>query len=168
MIRKSNTTPFEWLQSPIIYQQNAPIANQLWQLCADFFNARGNIHHYLGIAKSALQNSEGQQIGIKKLFYVLRPLLSAKWCLEKQQIAPMAITPLLTLLPDDLSQQINDIIALKATMTESTPITIDPKILLFIEQSMIEIKESLQAIDEQHFKADKLDYFFIQTLMSLK
>ncbi|MCO6546332.1 MAG: hypothetical protein J6583_00940 [Gilliamella sp.] len=87
---------------------------------------------------------------------------------RKQQIAPMAITPLLTLLPDDLSQQINDIIALKATMTESTPITIDPKILLFIEQSMIEIKESLQAIDEQHFKADKLDYFFIQTLMSLK
>lgn len=168
LIRKSNTTPFEWLQSPIIYQQNAPIANQLWQLCADFFNARGNIHHYLGIAKSALQSSEGQQIGIKKLFYVLRPLLCAKWCLEKQQIAPMAITPLLTLLPDDLSQQINDIIALKATMTESTPITIDPKILLFIEQSMIEIKESLQAIDEQHFKADKLDRFFIQTLMSLK
>ncbi|NUF48975.1 hypothetical protein [Gilliamella sp. ESL0250] len=53
-------------------------------------------------------------------------------------------------------------------MTELTPITIEPKILLFIEQSMSKISESVQAIAEQHFKADKLDHFFIQTLMSLK
>lgn len=88
LIRKSNTTPFEWLQSPIIYQQNEAIAGQLWQLCAHFFNARGNIYHYLGIAKSALQNRDGQQIGIKKLFYVLRPLLCAKWCLENGKLRP--------------------------------------------------------------------------------
>lgn len=168
LIRKSNTTPFEWLQSPIIYHQNEAIAGQLWQLCAHFFNARGNIYHYLGIAKSALQNRDGQQIGIKKLFYVLRPLLCAKWCLEKRQIAPMSIIPLLTLLPDSLHQQINDIITLKATMVESAPITIAPEILLFIEQSMIDISEQVQSICEQHFNADKLDQFFRQTLMTLK
>lgn len=168
LIRKSNTTPFEWLQSPIIYRQNQSIAQQLWQLCADFFNARGNIYHYLGIAKSSLQTIDGKEIGVKKLFYVLRPLLCAKWCLEKRQIAPMAIAPLLTLLPDNLSQQINDIIRLKATMVESASITIAPEILSFIEQSTIDISAEVESITEQRFKADKLDRFFIQTLMSLK
>lgn len=168
LIRKSNTTPFEWLQSPIVYQQNAPITEQLWQLCSDFFNARGNIYHYLGIAKSALQSSEKQQIGIKKLFYVLRPLLCAKWCLEKQQIAPMTMGPLLTLLPSDLQQQINDLIALKATMPESKSITIDSHIVSFIEQSMTEITKGTHAITERHFKADKLEHFFRQTLIYFK
>lgn len=80
----------------------------------------------------------------------------------------MSIIPLLTLLPDSLHQQINDIITLKATMVESAPITIAPEILLFIEQSMIDISEQVQSICEQHFNADKLDQFFRQTLMTLK
>ena len=168
LIRKSNTTPFEWLQSPIIYQQNAAIAEPLWQLCAEFFNARGNIFHYLGIAKSAWQSSQGQQIGVKKLFYVLRPLLCAKWCLEKQQIAPMAIAPLLTLLPENLRNKINKIIEQKATMAESQLIAIDPEILLFIEQSMNDILQQVAPITERHFKPAKLDQFFIKTLMDLQ
>lgn len=167
LIRKSNTTPFEWLQSPIIYQQNASIARQLWALCGDYFNARGNIFHYLGIAKSALQTSDGQQIGVKKLFYVLRPLLCAKWCLEKQQIAPMAIAPLLTLLPNDLQDKINAIIAHKATLAESHPINIDDDILQFIEQAMQDIADNVQPLPERRFKTGPLNDFFVKTLNQL-
>jgi uncharacterized protein len=167
LIRKSNTTPFEWLQSPIIYQQNAPIARSLWQLCPDFFNGRGNIFHYLGIAKSALQSLDGEQIGIKKLFYVLRPLLCAKWCLEKQQIAPMTIAPLLTLIPSDLKNKIEQLITYKATVVESSPIVIDSAILSFIEQTINEITNRVHSVPERRFKTGKLDDMFMQTLMGL-
>lgn len=167
LVRKSNTTPFEWLQSPIIYQQNELFAQQLWALCNDYFNARGNIFHYLGIAKSALQSSEGKQIGVKKLFYVLRPLLCAKWCLEKQQIAPMAIAPLMALLPNDLQDKINAIITHKATVAESQPILIDDDILQFIEKTMLDIADKVQLLTERHFKTDPLNEFFLQTLNAL-
>jgi predicted nucleotidyltransferase len=60
----------------------------------------------LGIAKGALETMEGEEIKIKKLFYVLRPLLAAKWCLEKNSIAPMSIFPLLDLISDDLHKEI--------------------------------------------------------------
>lgn len=167
LIRKSNTTPFEWLQSPIIYQQNVAIAHPLWALCGDYFNARGNIFHYLGIAKSSLQTSDGQQIGIKKLFYVLRPLLCAKWCIEKQQIAPMAIAPLMTLLSNGMQDKINTIIADKATLAESYPINIDDEILQFIEQTMQDITNKVQPLPEHHFKTGPLNDFFLKTLNQL-
>jgi uncharacterized protein len=80
LIRKSNTTPFEWLQSPVVYRQSAGFKDELWSLCQHFFCRRSNIHHYLGIAKGALNDlMPGGDIKIKKLFYVLRPLLAAKW-----------------------------------------------------------------------------------------
>src|ERR1700750_867100 len=31
LIRKSNTTPFEWLQSPIVYRQEQGFRDELWQ-----------------------------------------------------------------------------------------------------------------------------------------
>jgi len=166
LIRKSNTTPFEWLQSPIIYQQNDVISASLWALCQHYFNARGNIYHYLGIAKSALQTGDGQQIGIKKLFYVLRPLLCAKWCLEKQQIAPMAIEPLMALLPTELKDNINTLIEYKAGVEESYPITIEPMILNFIDHTASDINAKVQQIKEIRFDSQRLDAFFINLLMS--
>lgn len=104
LIQKSNTTPFEWLQSPIIYQQQTQLSQQLWQLCTQYFNPRGNVHHYLGIATSAKQNLNGRQIKIKKLFYILRPLLCALWYIHHNQIAPMTTTSLMQLLTPALQQ----------------------------------------------------------------
>lgn len=164
LIRKSNTTPFEWLQSPIIYQQDAAIAQPLWALCSNYFNARGNVYHYLGIAKSALQSSDGQQIGIKKLFYVLRPLLCAKWCLERQQIAPMAMAPLMALLPSALQTPIKELIAFKATVAESHPIDIDPAIVSYISETMASLQHDVQSINECRFEAEQLDRFFMTAL----
>ncbi|WP_392563803.1 nucleotidyltransferase domain-containing protein [Orbus wheelerorum] len=166
LIRKSNTTPFEWLQSPIIYQQHPAISASLWALCQHYFNARGNIYHYLGIAKSALQTGDGLQIGIKKLFYVLRPLLSAKWCLEKQQIAPMAIAPLMALLPKQLQDNINTLIKYKSTVEESYSIDIEPLILDFIDQTASELNTKVQLIDEVRFDSKLLDDFFLNVLTS--
>ncbi|CAK9886932.1 MAG: hypothetical protein XXXJIFNMEKO3_03382 [Candidatus Erwinia impunctatus] len=167
LVRKSNTTPFEWLQSSIVYQQNERVAEMLWQLCRQYFNARGNIFHYLGIAKSALQSAEGQQIGIKKLFYVIRPLLCAKWCLEKKQIAPIEIEPMIKLLSDELSEKITTLISYKSVTAESFSVTIDPVIYEFIEKTKNDIFSKVQLLTERRFKTQPLDDFFIETLQYL-
>ncbi|MDR2849201.1 MAG: nucleotidyltransferase domain-containing protein, partial [Verrucomicrobiota bacterium] len=72
LLRKSNSTPFEWLQSPIVYRQEPGFKDGLWTLCGQYFDQRVQTHHYLGIARSALDTMRTDEIRIKKLFYVLR------------------------------------------------------------------------------------------------
>jgi uncharacterized protein len=165
LIRKSNTTPFEWLQSPIVYAQQEGFKEELWALCRQFFSQRANMHHYLGIAKGAMDTMEnGDEIKIKKLFYVLRPLLAAKWCLEKNSMAPMTIGPLMKLLPGDLQQHVNDLITLKATAKESFVIKIDKGLHAYIHTEFIRLTEASSPLKRDHFEADALDEFFVKTI----
>jgi len=165
LVRKSNTTPFEWLQSPIIYLQEEGFRDELWTLCQDYFDARTNIHHYLGIAKGALDTMEnGNEIKIKKLFYVLRPLLSAKWCLEKNGIAPMTIGPLMDLLPGDLHRQVTDLIQLKAGSAESFVIKISESLKTYISDEFARVGEASKAFQKKYFKTEGLDAFFVKTI----
>jgi uncharacterized protein len=165
LIRKSNTTPFEWLQSPIVYIEQPGFRESLWDLCRHYFSQRANIHHYLGIAKGAMDTLEnGDQIKIKKLFYVLRPLLAAKWCLEKNSIAPMTIDPLMTLLPADLLQTARKLITLKATAEESFVIKIDQRLLTYIQTEYMRINEASVNLQRDHFEPGALDDFFAKTI----
>ncbi|NDV93887.1 nucleotidyltransferase domain-containing protein [Dysgonomonas sp. 521] len=98
LISRSNTTPFEWIQSPVVYYEQEGFKDEVWNLCQNYFCRRSNIHHYLGIARGAMASIKDEELKIKKLFYILRPLLAAMWCIEKNSIAPMNISPLLELI----------------------------------------------------------------------
>jgi predicted nucleotidyltransferase len=165
LMRKSNVTPFEWLQSPIIYRQEPGFKEELWALCRHYFSRRSNIHHYLGIAQGALAGmTNGNEIAIKKLFYVLRPLLAAKWCLEKQSIAPMTIGPLMTLLPAHLQEQVSTLITIKSTAAEGHIIRIDAELKTYIDQEFARIDEASKSLEKEPFGAEKLDEFFVNTI----
>lgn len=165
LIRKSNTTPFEWLQSPVVYRQSAGFKDELWLLCQHFFSQRSNIHHYLGIARGALDDlTPGGDIKIKKLFYVLRPLLAAKWCLEQNGIAPMTIGPLMTLLPANLQQQVSDLIAIKKNASEQFIITISNDLKEYIDKEFSRISAASGSLARDQFSADQLDDYFISII----
>lgn len=165
LMRKSNVTPFEWLQSPIIYRQEPGFKEELWALCQHYFSRRSNIHHYLGIAQGALASmTNGSEIAIKKLFYVLRPLLAAKWCLEKESIAPMTIGPLMTLLPQHLQQNVSELITVKSAAAEGFIINIDAELKTYIDQEFARIDEASKQLPQKPFDAERLDEFFVNTI----
>ena len=166
LMMKSNTTPFEWLQSPIVYHEVAGFRDELWNLAQGYFSQRSNTHHYLGIAKGALETAMGDEIKIKKLFYVLRPLLSAKWCMENNTIAPMTIGPLMNLLPEDLRQKMSDLIDLKATAAEGFIIKIDAALRQYIDQEFMACSEASKDLPRDSFNSEELDKFFRKTIMS--
>ncbi|RYZ53121.1 MAG: nucleotidyltransferase domain-containing protein [Sphingobacteriales bacterium] len=165
LIRKSNTTPFEWLQSPIVYQEEPGFRDALLQLCHYYFGQRSNTHHYLGITRGAMEtmNTDGT-IKIKKLFYVLRPLLSAKWCLDKKRIAPMSIQPLMELLPDDLRETLLELIQLKATAAEGFLIRPEPALISWIKETEADCIQRSHNMGKDQFDAKVLNDFFRQTL----
>lgn len=165
LVLKSNTTPFEWLQSPIIYRENSSFQQALWQLCQHYFSQRSNIHHYLGIARGALETMENEsEIKIKKLFYVLRPLLAAKWCLEKNSIAPMTIDPLIDLLPPGMKQHVQELIQFKATAAEGEVIKVDPALQAYITQQISSTTEACAPLPQNRFEPAMLDAFFIKMI----
>ncbi len=165
LIKKSNTTPFEWLQSPIIYRETDGFRHELWELCSHYFHQKSNVNHYLGIAKSALDTIvNGDEIKIKKLFYILRPLLAAKWCLEKSKIAPMRITPLLTLMDNEMIEHVERLIELKSTASESFITKIEGKLLSYLNEQFKYCSDRGSALQKHNFDDALVTDFFIKTV----
>lgn len=56
LLRKSNMPLFEWLQSPVVYKQDAHFLNELKQLMPVYFSPRASMHHYLSMANNCFEN----------------------------------------------------------------------------------------------------------------
>ncbi len=119
---RSNATPMEWLQSPIVYHEEAEVRAQLWQAVSDFFCPRSAAAHYLGLTKRSLHRlrEQGAEQKLKTWFYVFRPLFAAEWILSKQSIPPMEFAPLREMTNDmELAEMIDDLLVLKKRVSES-------------------------------------------------
>lgn len=166
LVRKSNTTIFEWLQSPVIYHEEIDFRNKLWDLCRQYFCMKSNMHHYLGIAKGAFDTIiHENEIKIKKLFYVLRPLLAAKWCYQQRSIAPMSVFPLLDAMPLPLKETVLTLIKLKETSAEGFLIRIEPALLTYIEHEFAKYHQEAVSLHRLNFEVNVLDSFFKNTLI---
>ena len=88
LYRKSNPPLLEWLQSPIVYQEKYSIAERIREFSTQIFSPRACIYHYLHMAKGNYRDYlQGEQVKIKKYFYVLRPILACAW-IERYHTMP--------------------------------------------------------------------------------
>ncbi len=161
LIARSNATPFEWLQSPVVYHEAPGFKEALWPLCEQYFNARTSIHHYLGIAKGALEavDTDGS-LAIKKLFYILRPLLAAQWCATQKTIAPMDIGTLSQLLPLPLQERVQELITQKAVAAEAARVQLDPGLRTWIDEVTNSCIAEAKKLETVPCSTEPLDRFF--------
>ena len=136
LIRKSNATPFEWSQSPIVYKDNENFRSTILDLSRAYFQPHHTLNHYKGIAKNSYWSSkDGNTINLKKLFYVLRPIMAAKWIIEKKSVPPMDIPNLLPMVKDaKIVDEIKSLLAFKLTANEDHIHEVNPIIMDFIEK----------------------------------
>ncbi len=101
LFRKSNPPLFEWLGSPIVYKERFDIADKMRALAKEYYSPLACIHHYLHMAEGNYrQYLKGEEVWIKKYFYVLRPLLAIQWLEQGNGVAPTAFSVLVDkLLP---------------------------------------------------------------------
>lgn len=89
LFAKCNLAFNEWLGSPVQYLRVPGFAEELNALLPRYFNPIAGMHHYRRMASAALEeNLRDDTIGIKKLFYVLRPLLACRWIANLQSQPP--------------------------------------------------------------------------------
>ncbi|MDN9012700.1 nucleotidyltransferase domain-containing protein [Brevibacillus laterosporus] len=88
LFRKSNPSLMEWLSSEIVYHDAYGFKDEMIKLRERVFSPKISIHHYLGMAKGNYRDYlQGEQVKIKKYFYVLRPLLACMW-IERYNVNP--------------------------------------------------------------------------------
>lgn len=90
LFRKSNPPLLEWLGSPIIYREDHKIAEQIRRFSASIFSPKACMYHYLHMAKGNYREYlQGEQVKIKKYFYVLRPVLACEWIKKHSTMPPI-------------------------------------------------------------------------------
>lgn len=81
----------EWLGSPIVYKEQFDIAGKMRVLANEYYSPLACIHHYLHMAEGNYREYlKGDEVRVKKYFYVLRPLLAIQWIENGHGVAPTA------------------------------------------------------------------------------
>ena len=141
---KSNASFYEWLNSPVVYFDDG-LREQLQQLMPQFFQARSGAHHYLGLARQLWPSDAGEAINGKKLLYVLRATLAARWILENQSVPPVPFAELLPLVEDaHLLSEIEHLVQAKKAAVEADALP--------VSQALREFVISTRATCEEHAK----------------
>ncbi|WP_028560296.1 nucleotidyltransferase domain-containing protein [Paenibacillus pinihumi] len=105
LFRKSNPPLLEWLHSPIQYMEQYSVAEQIRKLSPLAFAPKSCMYHYLNMAKGNYRDYlQGEQVKIKKYFYVLRPVLACAWIEQFNTMPPLEFPLLVQTLLQDGSQ----------------------------------------------------------------
>lgn len=83
----------EWAKSSIVYEEVEGFRSRLRDLLAEIVDPVKVSHHYLGLARSHVTKigSFSGEVKLKKLFYLIRPLVALDWMEQKDfaRLPPM-------------------------------------------------------------------------------
>ncbi len=97
---KSNAVVFEWLSSNIIYLES-DFAQNLRRTSKDYFQAKNCVYHYWHLADKMFKIIKDEpKVRLKQYLYIIRPIMAAKWILNKNDIPPIELPILLDAITD--------------------------------------------------------------------
>ncbi|QQT25740.1 MULTISPECIES: DNA polymerase beta superfamily protein [Sphingobacterium] len=160
LLYSSNATPFEWIQSPIVYCQELTFKKFFLQLIESYFDERKQVHHYLGTVRSKIDILEYKKVKLKSLFYVLRSLLAAEWSLNNNSYPPMIFDELMVLMPKDICNEAIDLVALKSNVNEQFEYTLTSSLRQYISDKFRSLEAKAKLTESKQFDKDHLEEFF--------
>ena len=165
LLYKSNPTLFEWLQSPIVYQQTdfieriRPLANQ-------YFSEKKMLYHYLNTARTQMNKYlSGDKVKPKKYFYALRPILACRWIEKYHSVPPILFDDLVKeLLPDEMKEHVSRLLDIKVKGPEGMEIDPIMPIQYYIIKNIKELDAYVQSVRDEKKEWKALNQFFLEEL----
>lgn len=138
LFTRTNGALLEWLNSPIKYIETGEFAESMRSLSPRALNKTALCYHYSHMARgNAREYLFGEEVKLKKYFYVLRPLLAIRFLEEKDAPPPVEFKKLLySVCPKYLVPVIEDLIKLKRETPEIGYGAQIPEINSFIENEL--------------------------------
>ncbi|MFX3623668.1 MAG: nucleotidyltransferase domain-containing protein [Ectobacillus sp.] len=171
LLMKSNPALLEWLRSPIVYKEEYSTAAQLRKISSSYLSEKANIFHYLHMAKGNYRDYlQGENVKIKKYFYVLRPLLACMWIEREHDIPPVRFEELLQM--PDLSprflEEVNKLLNRKKKGEQLAIEAMRPALNQFIQEKITYYEAYANSLDGK-WKADidRLNKLFKMTLQEV-
>lgn len=140
LLRKSNPTLLEWLDSPVMYREENLFLRSMRELGTRFFSAQRGRYHYLAMAMKNFRGYlQGESVRLKKYLYVLRPLMAVRWIDAGMGMPPMRFAELVagTVTDPALIDEINRLLAIKMRSGEAEYSPRWPAIHSFIEHDLL-------------------------------
>ena len=163
LLYKGNSTIFEWCASPVVYL-DTPEADVLRALLPVYFSSKKGLFHYWHMADSNYRSYlKGDMVRIKKYFYVLGPILAAKWIIDRESPPPMLFSELVDAeLEADLRPVVERLLDMKVSMPETE---YAPKVQVlndYIEEGLKIVKEIAEEVEAEPVGWEKLDEVFLE------
>lgn len=163
LLRKSNPTLLEWLDSPLVYRQETEATAQLRALAEAFYSPPAARNHYLSMARKTFRGHlQGETVRFKKYFYVLRPLLAVRWIDLGLGRPPMTFADLLSTVNDaQLLDEVATLLALKRNAGEAAYGPRRPALHAFIEA---ELEREVPVLPRTREDSQRLDRYLRDTV----
>ena len=163
LFRRSNPPLYEWLGSPIVYWERYHIVSRMRELAKTAYSPVTCIYHYLHMAQDNYrQYLKGDQVWLKKYFYVLRPILAINWIEQGYGLAPTAFGVLMDriITSDVVKAEIQNLIALKLAGDELDSGPRIETINAYIDQEMARLENYKVEYQITPIAYERLDEIF--------
>lgn len=160
LLYKSNVSPFEWIQSPVVYYEFNGFKISFRTLIENYFDARRHTHHYLGIVRSKVEDLRRETMKLKSLFYSLRSLLAADWSMTYRSYAPMTLAELSVLLPHVVKDEVMELQDLKSRVDEGFIYSCSATIRSYIETRLIYLDNQVKQVPVSVSDKEGLESYF--------
>ncbi|SMG44630.1 nucleotidyltransferase domain-containing protein [Cedecea sp. NFIX57] len=169
LLKGANPTLIEWLDSPIVYQQDETvIAGLKAQVPGWFSPLRARWHYYSMARKNFRGYLQGDEVRLKKYFYVLRPLLAVRWVEEGKGVPPMRFAELLagSNLDASLRQEVDELLEIKQRVGEAKFGSRRPLLHEFIVSELARGETPPTLPDSREGDSKELDRLLMKTVLS--
>ena len=166
LLAKGNATLIEWLSSPVVYRQDDAFVTRLREVAAAIYQPVRSFHHYHAMGRGNYREYlQGEQVRAKKYLYVLRPLLAARWVLQRADAPPMAFESLVRELVTEpaVRHDIAALLDLKRRSGEQEWLPARPILNAFLEALLLELAEAKPAIGKPDMAV--LDALLAETVL---
>ncbi|MDE6208250.1 MAG: nucleotidyltransferase domain-containing protein [Lachnospiraceae bacterium] len=164
---KGNATLFEWANSPVVYRTTTEW-EEIYKSCKQFFSVKTSLYHYYGTANSTFrQYLQGDEVKYKKYIYALRPILACKYIENNRTVPPVKFSDLLKQnLPKELSEEIEEMLAIKLKSDEKDMNPKMPVIQKYIEDEIVRYEQiSKNMEDDRNPDWEVLNKTFLKVLL---
>lgn len=117
LLKRSNPSLMEWINSPIVYRAEDDFTSRLKQLAQGFFNPTKSMYHYQRIyVKHDERYLQKQGYPMKRFMYYLRGILACQWIEKYQTLPPVSFKELYEDVVDDqkIKDGIRELVELKS------------------------------------------------------
>ncbi|KHS95853.1 nucleotidyltransferase domain-containing protein [Pectobacterium brasiliense] len=169
LLKRANPTLIEWLDSPVVYQEDRETASALRAAVPTWFSPSKACWHYLSMARKNFRGYlQDETVRLKKYFYVLRPLLAVRWIEAGKGMPPMRFSQLLAGTVDDpyLLAEIHQLLEIKQRSGEAEYGPRREVIHAFITKMLNDADNPAVLPDSQSVDDTMLDALLYRTVMA--